>query len=366
MLRAAIVGCGKIADDHASQILRVRGSRIVGVCDREPLMARQLSDRFPVDRRFDSLEDLLAAGKPDVVHITTPPQSHFELARQCLQAGVNVYVEKPFTVDAKEASALVALANERGVKLTAGHDDQFRPAARRMRALIQSGYLGARPLHLESYYGYELGPDAYAGALLADRQHWIRKLPGGLLHNIISHGVARIAEYLTTDSPSVQVYGFTSPLLKSLGERDIIDELRVLVSEQDAVTAYFTFSSQIRPGLHQFRAYGPANSIILDQDQETVIKVRGRRYKSYAEKFVPPITLAGQYLGNFFCNAGAFLRSEFHMKEGMKHLIECFYLSIVNGTPVPIRYSEIVLTAEIMDRIFAQLGSQSAEAAGHH
>ena len=360
MLKAAIVGCGKIADDHAAQVLRIRGSRIVAVYDREPLMAKQLSERFPVDRCYDSLEELLAAGRPDVVHITTPPQSHFEIARQCLDARVSVYVEKPFTVDAKEASALVTLANERGVKLTAGHDDQFRPAARRMRTLIQSGYLGAGPLHMESYYGYELGPDAYAGALLADRQHWIRRLPGGLLHNIISHGIARIAEYVTTDSPSVLVYGFTSPPLKNLGERDIIDELRVLVCEQDAVTAYFTFSSQMRPGLHQFRAYGSRNSLFLDQDQETVIKISGHRHKSYAEKFVPPLTLAGQYLGNFFWNLKAFLRSEFHMKEGMKHLIESFYLSIVDDTPVPIPYREIVLTSSIMDCVFEQLRSARA------
>ena len=38
----------------------------------------------------------------------------------------------------------------------------------------------------------------YAGALLGDKQHWVRKLPGKLLHNIISHGIARIAEFLTT------------------------------------------------------------------------------------------------------------------------------------------------------------------------
>jgi len=48
MLRVAIVGCGKIADDHCSQIQRIKGCEIVGVCDQEPLMARQLSERFPV------------------------------------------------------------------------------------------------------------------------------------------------------------------------------------------------------------------------------------------------------------------------------------------------------------------------------
>ena len=174
MLKVAIVGCGKIADSHASQIQRIKGCEIVGVCDREPLMARQLYERFPVKRFFGQLTDLLSNARPDVVHITTPPESHFEIAKLCLEWGAHVYVEKPFTLYADEARQLISLANERELKITAGHDDQFRPAARRMRTLIQSGFLGSGPVHMESYYGYELGDTgAYARVITvtsSDRQ----------------------------------------------------------------------------------------------------------------------------------------------------------------------------------------------------
>src|SRR5271157_4005982 len=148
VLKVGIVGCGKIADDHASQIQRIKGCEIVGVCDREPLMARQLYERFPVKRYFGDLTELLSDARPDVVHITTPPESHFDIAKLCLQGGCHVYVEKPFTLDAEEAHVLVALANERRLKLTAGHDGQFSHAARRMRALVQKGYLGGPPVHM--------------------------------------------------------------------------------------------------------------------------------------------------------------------------------------------------------------------------
>jgi len=124
VLKVAIIGCGKIADAHASQIQRIKGCRIVGVCDREPLMARQLHDRFKVDFYTGDLEELLHVTKPDVVHITTPPDSHFGIAKRCLEAGCHVYVEKPFTLYAHEAEKLIALANERRLKVTAGHDDQ--------------------------------------------------------------------------------------------------------------------------------------------------------------------------------------------------------------------------------------------------
>jgi predicted dehydrogenase len=358
MLKVAIVGCGKIADDHASQVQRIKGCEIAAVCDSEPLMARQLSERFPVKRQFSDLRELLSQTKPDVVHVTTPPASHFEIAKVCLEAGCHVYVEKPFALSEEDARTLIALANNRGLKMTAGHDDQFRHAARRMRTLVRAGYLGGPPVHVESYYGYELSADGYAGAVLGDKGHWVRRLPGKLLHNVISHGVARIAEFLTTDSPEVIAHGFVSPFLKSMGESEIIDELRVIIHEKGGLTGYFTFSSQMRPSLHQFRLYGPRNGIILDQDQETIIKLQGKRLKSYTEKFVPPLQLAGQYLWNLRKNVGAFLKNDFHMKAGMKYLIESFYHSILDGTQVPIPYCEILLTARIMDRIFAQLDLQ--------
>ena len=358
MLKVAIVGCGKIADDHASQIQKIPGCEIVGVCDNDPLMSRQLYERFPVKAAFSDLLQMLREARPDVVHITTPPQSHFDIARVCLEHGANVYVEKPVTLNAKDAQELVKLAEERKLKLTAGHDDQFTHVARRMRTLINSGYLGGAPSHMESYFCYDLSDPAYARALLNDKHHWVRRLPGKLLHNIISHGVARIAEFLTSDNPHVITHGFVSPFLRELGEAQLIDELRVIVSEDERTTAYFTFSSQMRPMLHQFRIYGPQNGLIVDQDNETLIKLRGARYKSYLEKFAPPVNFSSQFMGNLKFNVGRFLARDFHMKTGMQCLIESFYDSIRHEKPVPIPYREIVVVAKIMDAIFEQLDAQ--------
>ena len=360
MLRIAVVGCGKIADSHASLITKIRGCELVGVCDQEELMARQLYERFPVARYFSDLTELLAQTKPDVVHITTPPQTHFDIAKRCLDRGCHVFVEKPFTLHTGEAQALIALANQRGLKLTAGHDDQFSLVARRLRRAVQSGYLGGPPVHMESHFCYDIGSTAYARALLGDSRHWVRSLPGKLLHNIISHGIARIAEFLPGDSPEVMACGFVSPFLKRLGETEIFDELRVVIRDERDTTAYFTFSSQMRPSLHQFSIYGPENGLLLNQDHETLIRLRGAGFKSYLEKFVPPVIFAKQYFANSVANATAFLRRELHMRSGMGYLIESFYRSITKGDPVPIPYREILMTAEIMDQIFDQISRKPA------
>jgi len=358
MLKVAIIGCGKIADAHAFQIQRIAGCEIVGACDKEELMAKQLCERFRVKRYFSDLNELLNAVHPDVVHITTPPQSHFEVGRQCLEKGCHIYLEKPFTVNTAEAEQLIGLANRIDKKITVGHDAQFSEVSRRMRKLVRDGYLGGRPVHIESSWCYDLGDAVYAKALLGDKEHWARMLPGGLLHNIINHGIAKIAEFLISENPHIIAYGFVSPFLKNLGEEEIVDELRVIISEQQGTTAYFTFSSQMRPSLHQFHIYGPKNGLLLDEDQRTLIKLRGERFKSYAEHFIPPVTHAGQYLANLARNARLFLAMDFHMDSGRKHLIESFYRSITVGTPLPIPYREILLTSRIMDTIFEQIGAK--------
>lgn len=357
MLKVAIVGCGKIADDHASQIRRIPGCEIVAVCDREPLMAEQLADRFDVKRHYSDLADLFREARPDVVHITTPPQGHFELGRLCLENGCHVYIEKPFTVHVHEGEQLIKLAEQKNLRVTVGHDDQFRHAARRMRALVKTGYLGGPPVHMESYYCYEMG-EGYAKSLLGDNQHWVRKLPGGLLHNVISHGIARISEFVTSDNPHIIADGFVSPFLRRLGEREIIDELRVIIREESGMTAYFTFSSQMRPMLHQFRVYGPSNGLVIDQDNETLVRLRGARYKSYLAQFKPPVDFSREYAGSLATNVRSFLRNDFHSKAGMKFLIESFYQSITAGAPLPISYREILTTSRIMDSIFTQLTAQ--------
>ena len=355
VIKVAIIGCGKIADSHLEQLKRIPACKVVGACDREPLMARQLAERFGIQGCFSDPAELLRSCRPDVVHITTPPQSHLELGKLCLSSGAHAYIEKPFTLNTREAVELLGLVASSGLKVTVGHDLQFSPAARRMRQLVRDGYLGGSPVHLESYYCYDLSDPRYARALLSDQTHWVRRLPGKLLQNVISHGVARIAEFLAGDAPQVFAHGFVSPVLRGIGETEIIDELRVTINDQDRTTAYFTFSSQMRPSLNHFRVFGPENGLALDEDHQTLIKYRGARYKSYAERFIPPVNLARQHLGNLATNLRKFLAHDFHMKSGMKSLIESFYASIRDDAPPPIPYREILLTSRIMDSIFQQL-----------
>jgi predicted dehydrogenase len=357
MIRAAIVGCGKMADQHAVQIQKIGGAKLVAVSDAEPLMAKQIAERFRVPAWFTDVDEMLASARPDVVHVTTPPQSHLEIGKRCFEAGANAYIEKPFTLNTADAEELIDVANRKGVKLTAGHNGQFTHAMNQMRSLASDGFLGGRAVHMESLYCYELGDPAYAKALLGDSDHWARKLPGSLLQNIISHGVARIAEFITGENIVVSAQAFTSPFLLEIGQSDIIDELRLIIRDENATTGVFTFSSQISPSLHQFRLYGLKRSLVVDDDHQIVLQLNNKEYKSYMRFFVPPMTFAGQYVKNLARNVGRFVRNDFHLpnEAGLLTLISSFYKSVEEGAPLPIPYREILLTSRIMDAAFEHI-----------
>jgi len=354
MLRIAIVGCGKVADQHVQAIHRIPDCGIVSLCDQELLMAKQLGERCGVSVCFSDAREMLQSVRPDVVHITTPPQSHYYLAAECLKAGSHVYVEKPFTIRAGETESLIQLAESRGLTATVGHNYQFTLEMCEMRRLVKDGFLGGRPTHLESYWSYDLGDLRYASAFLSNRAHWVRQLPGQLFQNIISHGIAKLAEFLDDELAEIVATAHQSEQLRSLGAQEVLDELRVMIRDKMGTTAFFCFSTQIK-GLNQLRIYGPANSMTADIITGSLVRNETRAYKSYLTYFVPPLKNAREHLRSLRLNVADFIRRRLYQDFGMKELIERFYNSIRLAAPLPISYREIILTARIMDEIFAQI-----------
>jgi predicted dehydrogenase len=354
-LRAAIIGCGKIADQHVLAMQRIANCKLVAVCDREIIMAKQLAERFGVEGCFDNPAELLEQSRPDVVHITTPPQSHFSLGQQCLDFGSHVYVEKPFTVTAGEANSLVQLAKDRNLKITAGHNLQFTPEMLKMRRLVEEGFLGGQPVHLESHFSYELGDAGYVGAFLGNPEHWLRKLPGQLFHNILSHGLAKLVEFLDSDITEIVALAHQSRNLQNVRGHEVLDELRVLLRDATGKTAFFCFTTQIKPALNHLYIFGPRNSLVVNHVDGTVVREKGSSFKSYLTFFMPPLLAAREQLGAACANIAAFCGRRLYHDFGMKELIERFYTSIRYGGEPPISYREIVSVAQIMDEVFAQV-----------
>ena len=199
-----------------------------------------------------------------------------------------------------------------------------------MRRLLKEGFLGGRPSHLESYWSYDLADLRYASAFLSNRAHWVRQLPGQLFHNLISHGIAKLAEFLD-EVVEISATAYQSEHLRSLGLEDVLDELRVLIRDKHGTTAFFCFSSQVK-GLNLLRAYGPSGSISANIITGSLIRSPSRSYKSYLTYFIPPLKVASEHFRNGLRNVANFMRRRLYQDFGMKELIERFYDSIRLGT----------------------------------
>lgn len=353
-LKVAIVGCGKIADGHAQEIQKLTDqARLVAVCDRELLLAEQLARRYGVPGQYDDFTRLLECEKPDVVHIATPPQSHVLLGKQALAAGCHLYVEKPFALNRGEAAELIAASEKAGRRVTVGYFTYFDPPALAMRELIAAGAIG-EPVHVESYYGYDLG-GAFGSALLGDPGHWVHRLPGKLLQNLIDHMLSKVAEFVPDEEPRIDARGVALRPRRFGDERDSLhDELRVLV-QGERTSGYATFSSHIRPAAQFVRVCGTRNTVRVDYLARTVTL----EADALAPTAVGRVLLGFQHSLNFLREAGRnvlrFAASDFHYFAGLRKLLSLFYEGIESGGPVPIAYRDIVRVSTWMDRIFEQL-----------
>jgi len=112
------------------------------VCDANPATINELAQKYPDARYTASVPDVLTDPSIDAVAIATPAETHGALVRRALEAGKDVFVEKPLCVALDEGRELVALAEREGRVLMVGHLLWYHPAVLRLRELVESGELG--------------------------------------------------------------------------------------------------------------------------------------------------------------------------------------------------------------------------------
>lgn len=130
-VRAAVVGVGYYGSFHAEKYATLPGCKLVGVVDIDPEHGERAAAEYEVPWYRDHRELI---GQVDVVSVAVPANAHFEVARDLLEAGIHVLVEKPVTGEVAKAETLVGLAEKNGVILKAGFLERFNPAFRALPA----------------------------------------------------------------------------------------------------------------------------------------------------------------------------------------------------------------------------------------
>ena len=141
-MRTAVIGTGNIARQHLAALRSLPDSSVAAVCDLSRAAAEATAERYGVEAWYTDHETLLDAVRPDIVHVTTPPHAHFQVALDALDRGAHVFVEKPAALTFDEVETLVRRARGRGRALVEDYNFLYNRPVRRLIELVESGEAG--------------------------------------------------------------------------------------------------------------------------------------------------------------------------------------------------------------------------------
>ncbi len=338
-MKAALVGCGHIAETHWRALRQLSGVEVVGVADREVERAAAFSRAHTIEHASGSLTELIETARPDVVHVLTPPPTHADLSTQAMEAGCHVLVEKPMASSTAECERMSAVAERTGLHLGVCHNFRFVPAFQEAVALRDDGRLGA-VRSVEIYWRTTYSPESRgrAGA-------WIQNLRGGIFHEVAPHLV-----YLA------QV--FASDLRLSSCTVAEVDgdpsELRALL-ESSVGPVVLGISTGTSPVQKIVRIRGSSMSLDVDLATSVLLRLRGRPDGLSARAKVN-LELAGQLLWGTVSNAVRV--STGRLPRGHETLIRRYYDAVRQGESPPASHRQGRAVVSVLEQLWRALEAE--------
>jgi predicted dehydrogenase len=149
MLKVGVLGAGHLGKIHLRLLNQSEKYELVGFYDAFEENANKVAAEFGY-KKFDTISELIAA--VDVVDIVTPTLQHFDCAKQVIEAGKHIFIEKPISNTVEEAEEIIALANKYNVKGQVGHVERFNPAFTAVKDKIKN------PMFIETHRLAEFNP----------------------------------------------------------------------------------------------------------------------------------------------------------------------------------------------------------------
>jgi predicted dehydrogenase len=137
-INIGVIGTGHMGQYHVNVSKQVTDAKLIGIYDADPERAKLIGEKYET-AHFSKVEDLLS--KVDAVIIAAPTFLHYNIAKQALEAGKHVLVEKPITETVDQAREIVALATKKGLILQVGHVERFNGAILELSKIVESPML---------------------------------------------------------------------------------------------------------------------------------------------------------------------------------------------------------------------------------
>jgi UDP-N-acetylglucosamine 3-dehydrogenase len=140
-LKAVVIGVGNMGRHHARNYHDIDGAELVAVSDLDKKIGKEVAKLYKT-KYYSDYRKMLKVEKPNVVSVSVPTRWHYSVAKDVIEAGCHLLVEKPISTNIDEARQLIDSAAKRGAKLTVGHIERFNPAVLKLKELIRKGRFG--------------------------------------------------------------------------------------------------------------------------------------------------------------------------------------------------------------------------------
>jgi len=182
----ALIGCGRISPNHIVAALD-SGMNIVALCD---IVLENIEDKFeklnlPLSiKKYIDYREMLENEEIDLIAIATESGNHARIALDCIEKGVHLIIEKPIALSLADADEIICAAKEKGVKVSACHQNRFNKSIQKIREAVEAGRFG-RLLHGAAHVRWSRGEEYYTQAPW--RGTWLQD--GGALMNQCIHNI---------------------------------------------------------------------------------------------------------------------------------------------------------------------------------
>ena len=187
-MKYALIGCGRIATNHMKAAIN-NNLEISAVCDiicdkMDELLAKHGLENEKSIRKYDDYKKMIEDVTPELVSIATESGNHAEIALYCIDNGINVIIEKPMAMSMSDADEIIRRSEEKGVKVSACHQNRFNIAIQELRKAIEAGRFG-KLSHGSIHVRWNRNENYYKQAPW--RGTWAQD--GGALMNQCIHGI---------------------------------------------------------------------------------------------------------------------------------------------------------------------------------
>lgn len=206
-MKYALIGCGRIATNHVKAVLNNK-LEFVAACDIEPdnieklLVKHDLQSNKAIKRYSDYRQMISENPDLQLVAIATSSGAHAEIALYCIDHGINVIIEKPMAMSMADAEEIIKRSSEKGVKVSACHQNRFNVAVQKTRKALEDGRFG-KLSHGSIHVRWNRNRDYYTQAPW--RGTWAED--GGCLMNQCIHGIDLLRWMMGNEVDTV--YGVT-------------------------------------------------------------------------------------------------------------------------------------------------------------